>query len=71
MRLHFWAGSEKKSDTVTQTAPAATVPLIEKNDDLDLELDNDNLDQSLTMMTSLEVIEKLHRVIVIWVSTVS
>ena len=69
--MHFRAGSEKKSDTVTQTAPAATVPLIEKNDDLDLELDNDDLDQSLTMMTSLEVIEKLHRVIVIWVSTVS
>ena len=56
---------------MTQTAPAATVPLIEENDDLDLELDNDDLDQSLTMMTSLEVIEKLHRVIVIWVSTVS
>ena len=32
---------------MTQTAPAATVPLIEQNDDLDIELDNVDLDLEL------------------------
>ena len=30
-----------------QTAPATTVPLIEQNDDLDIELDNVDLDLEL------------------------